>query len=336
MSEQPEEKWTRKKLTNTLNESLQKQKLNQILLMIYTQNHDDTISIYCGEAQKYKISILKSNLQMFGEAILDLSKMNVYDRIINIGGDEQLTWMTPLLFDEFTSLISFRSGWSIKSANSYNILCEMIQKDKMISTSLDFGCETENSIYDLKNKKFRIDTSKLINAIKSTNTLKEIVPFMWPGGMHFIDGYNCPTGCYFDMERVLKESLSLNCSVTSIIMHYRGGTEDEIEKIGRGRLSCGAKLFDTLLAKYRSWWPQTKKRNEEAQKFNKILAGDEKDDGNWNNSRCPNKAAKKILKKHFPNIPSVSFDKKGDRCFCWKCHNLRKDNLIYSRGKPPR
>eukprot|EP01084_Bolivina_argentea_P284464 487544_1 len=45
--------------------------------------------------------------------------------------------------------------------------------------------------------------------------------------------------------------------------------------------------------------------------------------------------ALKILKQQFPSIPSVSFDDKGNKCFCLKCHNNRKDKLIYRRGEPP-
>ena len=63
-------------------------------------------------------------------------------------------------------------------------------------------------------------------------------------------------------------------------------------------------------------------------------------EGDLNNaevSKCPNfNAAKKILKTQFTDISSLSFDSKGDICFCLECVKSRGDLETYTRGKPPK
>ena len=49
----------------------------------------------------------ESNLNQIGKSILDLSKLNIYDRIIEIKCGN-CKWMKPLLTDAFTSLISWQ------------------------------------------------------------------------------------------------------------------------------------------------------------------------------------------------------------------------------------
>eukprot|EP01084_Bolivina_argentea_P150930 263506_1 len=249
--------------------------------------------------------------------------MAKYDRIISveIHSDEKsgmLNWMIPLVGDEFTSLLSlefwtyntYRSN--IRDISSYNILCDMISRDKVIVLNLSLD---GSGIYSVNNNKFLMDKSKLINAIKSTNTLKEI---------RIISERNRPerfpnlSEYHSELEKLLKEGLSMNYSVTELI------NDENCDEFDLKKLSAG----------YNEWWPSIKKRNEESQAFNKIISGDQKDDGVWNNNKCPKTIATKLLSYHFSSIPSLAFNKKGDRCFCVKCHNYRKDKIIYKRGKP--
>lgn len=98
----------------------------------------------------------------------------------------------------------------------------------------------------------------------------------------------------------------------------------------------GRTIHKVLHDRYAKWWPIIKRRNVESQEFNRILIGDAKDDGVWNNNICPSKIARAIVKQHLPSIPDLVFHQKGDRCFCVKCHKERGDKVIYSRGKPPK
>ena len=183
-----------------------------------------------------------------------------------------------------------------------------------------------------------------MNAIKSTNTLKAIhLPFR-TGKSDLL------------IEPLLKEALELNFSVITISgfdykypLHLFGANlqkrmqnEPKIkyktvkDHWGEREVLDYAELgiHPALRYRYAKWWPLIKKRNQESQAFDKILFGDEKEDGTWNNNKCPYHIAKAVLNNHFPSIPSSIFDRRGDRCYCLACHNKRGDQYIYKRGKP--
>eukprot|EP01083_Nonionella_stella_P065455 171518_1 len=136
------ESWTRHTIAQKIHKELQSQKRKQIYLSISASSDCVTISVISAT-----LPPTTASMDMFGKAILDLSKMKQYDRIIEISvyGQSEITlrWMAPLLSDEFNSLISFNSfyiqGWQMYFASSYNMLCEMIANDKMIAISLVFG-----------------------------------------------------------------------------------------------------------------------------------------------------------------------------------------------------
>eukprot|EP01084_Bolivina_argentea_P150933 263513_1 len=90
------------------------------------------------------------------------------------------------------------------------------------------------------------DKSRLINAIKSTNTLKEIrIISEWSGGMKSppMPEYNT------ELEKLLKEALSMNYSVTELINDDNLSADCDLAKLSSG---------------YNEWWPLIKKRNEES------------------------------------------------------------------------
>lgn len=101
----------------------------------------------------------------------------------------------------------------ISSVSSYSILCDMVAKDKMISLYLGFydlsveyfRFKIDAKTFDAKNGKFLVDISKMMNAIKSTNTLKEIYLPNATGKADLL------------IEPLLKEALGLNFSVISLI-----------------------------------------------------------------------------------------------------------------------
>eukprot|EP01084_Bolivina_argentea_P290023 498125_1 len=306
----------------------------------------DLIFTFFDEGNKYKIT----NMNVLGNAILKLSQHSDFDRIINFKVDKihdddfrcnpnLFHWMYPLLSDKFTSLIAFnensgcgmcdhRVGFGHKQ--QFDIICSMLARDKLICVFLGFPFK----------QNLGIDMKLLSNAIKSTNTLKEIRISV--------------VGMPQELEPILKEALALNFSVTSLIdVGNRGSTPfgtivddyelphcfvniyDDDSKVIKKRQQFREECNKTH-NEYFKWWPIIKKRNEESQMFNRILVGTAKDDGTWNNSKCPYSIAQKLLKKQFPNIPSGCFDGKGDRCYCWCCHKKRKDKMIYKRGKPPK
>eukprot|EP01083_Nonionella_stella_P024319 67205_1 len=330
-----EESWTRHTIAQNIHKELQSRKRKQILLDIYVLSDCVTIR---SSANSVKLPPTTASMDMLGKAILDLSKMKQYDRIITIQvfGESPITlrWMAPLLSDEFNSLISFYSRhWRMYFASSYNMLCEMIANDKMIAISLGFGAPEKKwnaaGVYDFDKKKFLVNTTKLLNAIKATNTLDQI----------FINGTkkerDVQSSLCESIHDLLKEALSLNFSVTTLTTgsEYLGRHELTTD-YGKGHDMWG--IDEETYGKYQQWWPQIKKRNEESQAFNRILVGDQKDDGAWDKHKCPYTLALKLVKSHFPMIPSLYFDKRGDRCFCKKCHLKRKEKRTYSRGNPPR
>eukprot|EP01084_Bolivina_argentea_P150932 263511_1 len=299
-------------------------------------------------------AIRLSRLKVVGEVILKLSNLNKFDRIINVNkfaehhvgysheipNGPYLDWMRPLLSDDFTSLVSFdgfaQSDYDlgIKYIEDYDVICDMISRDKLISIKLGFntgyaGTKNGNNIWNKETNNLMCDKSRLINAIKSTNTLKEI---------------SLDSHCLVNhkiLETMLKEALQINFSVTTLISVSNMGTVIDMCKEWPQRiLSAYESEWEEIIDKkvhnqYASWWPKIQKRNEESQKFNAIISGDQKDDGIWSNNQCPKHIASKLLPYHFPSIPSLAFNKKGDLCFCIKCHNQRKDKTVYKRGKPP-
>eukprot|EP01083_Nonionella_stella_P278812 948229_1 len=323
---------TRQQLVTELSQYSQKTKEHQLLFDVSETTNGIAqvtgINLTVGD-KHYQMANTTENMNMLGNVLLDLSKMNQFDRIIrtkmySYGVRYVHGWMRSLLTDDFTSLIqTIPVGCSLKGipdAETYNLLCEMITRDKMITVSIAF--DRVSTLYDSKGKKWRVDESKLLNAIKSTNTLKEIYIGGW-------DSNWSPEPEDIAMEKLLKEALSLNFSVTSLTR------EDNRSSGGIDVLDPGIHGF-SLMDSYSKWWPAIKKRNEESQKFNKIIFGDDKDDGIWNNNKCPFDIAQQVLQKYFPSIPALFFDKKGDKCFCMKCHSQRKDKLHYSRGQPPK
>eukprot|EP01084_Bolivina_argentea_P150931 263510_1 len=348
--------WNRKSLSNAIHKKFQENSVRQIKLHIgwerinytdKTKHNKICIATFGSNRDCFEIS--PDGMKILGQAILDLSKMDNYDRIIEVTMYEEhriiLDWMLPLFSDEFTSLIAIYGLFSfdnirpngIRCASTYNTLCDMISRDKIIVVPL--ALLTSNSeIYDIKKRKFLVDESKLMNAIKSTNTLKEIVLVNT-----YCDDASGAKYFYVEFEQLLKEALSLNYSVTSLASHEYN--EDDAfdlaasyppNKHGSFYSNDYYKMSEETFNKYHEWWPLVQKRNEESQLFNKILAGDEKDDGTWNNQKCPYQVASKLLKRDFSVVPSLFFDKKGDRCFCMKCHTKRKDKMTYKRGKPPK
>eukprot|EP01084_Bolivina_argentea_P227173 383706_1 len=275
-----------------------KSESNNTVLVVRTLVDDKK---YGGKKGEYKKFPCPKNTAMsfIGETILHLSKMNYFDRIIDYTGGD-ITWMNQLYSSDFTGLIQMPNRSIITNASYYNILCDMIQRDKIIR----IGIELCSAVFDKKTKQLKIDASKLIDAIKGTNTLKDIDVGIYESDQEV-------------WEPLLKQALAVNLSVTTLT--YYG---------------CAYDAGDRFPKTYGSWWPNIKKRNEESQRFNRILVGDEKDDGTWNNNKCPYQMAKKMLDTHFGSIPKSFFDAKGNRCFCWKCHKTRKDQMVYSRGKP--
>eukprot|EP01083_Nonionella_stella_P174409 604497_1 len=329
------ESWTRHTIAQKIHNELQSAKIKQIDLCISASSDCVTIWPCPPYAGSVELPPTIASMKMLGKAILDLSKMKQYDRIIRIevSGESPiiLRWMAPLLSDEFNSLISFYDQyWRMYFASSYNMLCEMIANDKMIAISLGFGAPAKKwnapGVYDFDNKKFLVNTTKLLNAIKATNTLDYI----------FINGTkkerDVQSSLCESIHDLLKEALSLNFSVTTLTTGL--GCYELTTDYGVGTCFCG--IDEETYGKYQQWWPQIKKRNEESQAFNRILVGEQKDDGAWDKHKCPYTLALKLVKSHFPMIPSLYFDKRGDRCFCTKCHLKRKDKMTYSRGNPPR
>eukprot|EP01083_Nonionella_stella_P108934 317159_1 len=142
------ESWTRHTIAQKIHKKLQSDKRKQISLFISASPDCVNSTIWSFSANstyvRVKLPRTTASMDMLGKAILDLSKMKQYDRIIEIevSGDAPiiLRWMAPLLSDEFNSLISFYEPcWRMYFASSYNMLCEMIANDKMIVISLVFG-----------------------------------------------------------------------------------------------------------------------------------------------------------------------------------------------------
>eukprot|EP01084_Bolivina_argentea_P227172 383699_1 len=357
--------WTVTTLTDAFHKYYQEKKLRQICVHVST--HRCNWIVYdnrcCWKGTSENHTLPKENgMQIVGQSILKLSKMQQYDRIIEleINGESPDLYklFKPLLNDEFTSLINLKvlghkvgraSHFSgMNHVSTYNAICDMIGRDKFIGVVLGFNSfdsgQGKSEIYDVKQKRFLIDTSKLTDSLKTTNTLKEIIlppPNSISGCCCEKDRCggpeHCNPQCDYDLHDLLKESLRFNLSVISVIAHSNYGGDIVIDKDSKSdNRATEATISSKLLSKYQEWWPQIQKRNTEAQTYNKILFGDEKEDGTWNNNICPHQIGLKTIKTHFPSIPALSFDNKGDRCFCVKCHTKRKDRLIYKRGKPPK
>eukprot|EP01083_Nonionella_stella_P210769 762722_1 len=300
--------------------------------------NDNKLTLSTG-SKRYEIPNTSENIQLLGDVILDLSKKKEFDRIITTKsyGDVNLTppkqykyqWMKRLLTNDFTSLIQMdKDGYAHSIPyESYDIICDMISRDKLITACLSISKNYSERyeydyVYSHDEAKWLVDESKLLNAIKSTNTLKEIFLGGWSSCGNSITSWDAA------LEKLLKEALPLNFSVTCLTREDNMVFGCDITTQGHHKW----KVSD----RYSKWWPSIKKRNEESQRFNKILFGDEKDEGVWNNHKCPYNVASQVLKRHFPSIPSLFFDKEGDRCFCFKCHTKRKDKIVYKRGKPPK
>eukprot|EP01083_Nonionella_stella_P065454 171516_1 len=173
------ESWTRHTIAQKIHKELQSDKIKQIHLRISASS--DCVEIWLFSLKSVKLPPTTASMEMLGKAVLDLSKMKQYDRIIRIMvfGESPiiLHWMAHLLSDEFNSLISFYDQyWKMYFASSYNMLCEMIANDKMIAIYLGFGAPTKKwnavGVYDFDKKKFLVNTTKLLNAVKATNTLE--------------------------------------------------------------------------------------------------------------------------------------------------------------------
>eukprot|EP01083_Nonionella_stella_P108933 317156_1 len=106
-----EESWTRHTIAQKIHKELQSDKMKQILLGIYVSS--DCVTILLPSANSdilntvVKLPRTTASMDMLGKAILDLSKMKQYDRIIEISVSGEspiiLRWMAPLLSDEFNS-----------------------------------------------------------------------------------------------------------------------------------------------------------------------------------------------------------------------------------------
>eukprot|EP01083_Nonionella_stella_P146451 460639_1 len=92
---------------------------------------------------------------IIGNAILRLSNLNEFDRIINVESIRYrstkskwgaLQWMMPLLSESFNGLISLNGICAtmsvMKCVEDFNIVCKMISRDKMIC--MDFWFEQGN------------------------------------------------------------------------------------------------------------------------------------------------------------------------------------------------
>eukprot|EP01084_Bolivina_argentea_P269569 458179_1 len=314
------DKQNRTSIVEDILNQYKKSKQTQLVISYIDIDRDTNIINVSFAYESYKLPLI-SGMDTLGKIILDLSKMTYFDRIITtkMSVDKDIfQWMIPLLSDEFTSLMqlngeSYENGINHKS--TYDILCDMIARNKLIACDLHIG-----SIYDNKCKKWLVDETKLIYAIKSTNKLKDIAVGS--------TGRSKPRNADFALEKLLKQALEINSSVISLNCFGSGTWRDILtERIEH--------LFDEDIAKkYESWWPLIQKRNKESKMFNKILISDPNNDGIWNNSKCPFNIATKIIDTHLGSIPSLWFDTKGNRCFCWKCHTKRKDKFIYKSGKP--
>eukprot|EP00483_Globobulimina_turgida_P007589 UN07604 len=137
--------WSRQTIVQKLKKFLQNSE--EIHLCIIVRQR--TIVIKSADIE---LSHNQRSMKILGEAILYLSKMNIYDRIIHIksGGESPIKfdWMSPLLSDEFTSLIAMQPAPNqlpddrdtefddrIKFERNYNVLCDMIANDKIIQVS---------------------------------------------------------------------------------------------------------------------------------------------------------------------------------------------------------
>eukprot|EP01084_Bolivina_argentea_P304125 525164_1 len=341
--------WTVKRLVSAVIDECNKSKQKQLRIII---NDYDKSVCFASKEFTFAENIQSSQHKLIGDVILTLSKLNRFDRIIQVPVIEyckcndapQLTWMNSLLGNEFTSLISFDGfdcpngdGTScycvgIQYISDYNVICDMISRDKIISIQLGINCyDIYGDAFDKDLNEWKVDKSKLINAIKSTNTLKEISVSAYT----FYGNDTAKLKTSEMLESVLKEALSINFSVTTLICKGNRGTVIDMNAVYNKSSESG--IPEELHSKYHEWWPMVKKRNEESQMFNSILVGDQKDDGTWNNNICPQKIANNILQRQLPSIHKLSLlDKKGDMCYCVKCHVKRGDKNAYKRGQPPK
>lgn len=74
------------------------------------------------------------------------------------------------------------------------------------------------------------------------------------------------------------------------------------------------------------------KRNMEARRVNRMVSNGESD-GYWNQTECPMNFMRSLLSTKF-KIHEAFFNRKGDCCFCVRCHEKRGDKDVYKRGKP--
>eukprot|EP01083_Nonionella_stella_P087337 242940_1 len=134
-------------------------------------------------------------------------------------------------------------------ASSYNMLCEMIANDKMIAISLGFGALVKKwnvpGVYDFDKKRFLVNTTKLLNAIKATNTLDHI----------FINGTkkeerDVQSSLCESIHDLLKEALSLNFSVTTLTTGF--GSYELTTDYGWGHAIWG--IDEETYGKYQKWW----------------------------------------------------------------------------------
>eukprot|EP01084_Bolivina_argentea_P231362 390202_1 len=348
------EELTSTSICNRLHQRHQEKQKSQIHLDVETNlygDHGPVAQVYLhGDHADgdniIRLPFAQNSMILIGEAILKLSLCDQYDRIIivNIGTSQApflLDWMKPLLSDNFKCLIEltnddgFEAGM-LDFSNAYNILCDMISRDKLIKVPLTICYNNSDNelqdTYDFINNEVLIDTKKLMNAIKSTNALKSIVVIQVPG---YMDDDRQTLCFYYHTEQIFKEAISLNLSVTELLITNDDGNEVDIFSKWSQDDVEEHYLNEDLKQKYKQWWPIIKQRNEEAQMCNKILVENHMDNSKWNENKCPIQIAEKVLQKHFPMLPPNAHDPNGDKCFCLKCHTLRNDKIIYQRGQPP-
>eukprot|EP01084_Bolivina_argentea_P085226 154027_1 len=281
-----------KRLVEEMHNVLQKNNRSKIEFMLYNEFYENDIELHVPAerylpksklnhkiAEKSNIKEEILDMQILADAIIKLSEMDEYEPIIEVRilGDKEimLNWMKPLLSDNFKGLIYLHSighltgrlyGMfaGIEHISTYNTLCEMIKRNKMFAVMLGFpgnqvcgySWPEVHECYDFTKKKWVIDTSKLVNAIKLTNTLKTII-------LPPVSGFYGDEPCSYGLQELLKQALVDNSSVTNIIAI--NGEEDvksfDVSK-PRPKVNWDKFIVEDLLNKYKEWWPKIKQRNE--------------------------------------------------------------------------
>ena len=310
------------------------------------------------ENNSIQFSNTTSNHKVFGLAFAKTFKLypNKFDRIVSISSDHRKVgtfkdlvndwrWMHQLVNSpdshNLNVVLQFNQnpispcGYfdCITSEEEYDLVCNLIKHDKIISIDMGFLNVRESTIINHNTNQLTIDLNKLKNALKATNCLDtfgivntggEIPSFIYTS-----DAKPFSKQQYQEIEQCIKEALLVNYSVVRLCV-----------PCGYLKSDLGSGFIDPLRDKtycttYHKWWSKIAHRNSESEATNKALFDEEKNDLNtiWNIRSCHHKMVKKIVSSVF-DIPKECFVDKNDRCFCYQCCDKRQEKASYKRGKP--